>query len=325
MTLPDATSRDAYAGDRGREHDFFPGATLEEKPIWLGLYEGLRDAMLPPHLPPLELTSKPIPVQDRMASRTNPWAVGSATMINGGILALVILLGMRAAINYYPPSNTGDHFDISELHVFAPPAPIPSSGGNGGGTHDLIDPIEGRNPKFSSAPVAPPMVPLIEQPRLPVDSAIDIRLPDASSLPNLGVQHSPNVTLNSDGSGTHGGMGTGNHGGVGPGNGNSGLGPGSGDRIYNPGGAVSAPVPIYAPEAEFSDEARRSKYMGVCMVSLIVDAQGNPQSPHVVRALGMGLDEKALEAIRRYKFKPAMKAGKPVASIITIEVDFHLY
>ena len=72
------------------------------------------------------------------------------------------------------------------------------------------------------------------------------------------------------------------------------------------------------PEAEFSDEARRAKYQGVCLISLIVDAQGNPQNPRVIRALGMGLDEKALEAVRKYKFKPAMKDGRtPVPVMIT--------
>ena len=67
-------------------------------------------------------------------------------------------------------------------------------------------------------------------------------------------------------------------------------------EVYRIGGGVSAPVPIFTPEAEFSDEARRAKYQGVCLISLIVDAQGNPQNPRVVRPLGMGLDEKELEA-----------------------------
>ena len=85
-------------------------------------------------------------------------------------------------------------------------------------------------------------------------------------------------------------------------------------------------MPIFTPEAEFSDEARRAKYQGVCLVSLIVDAQGNPQNVHVVRPLGMGLDEKALEAVRKYKFKPAMKDGRtPVPVLMSIEVNFRLY
>ncbi len=63
------------------------------------------------------------------------------------------------------------------------------------------------------------------------------------------------------------------------------------------------PQPLFTPEAEFSDEARRAKYQGEVMISLIVDAQGNPQNPHVVRPLGMGLDEKALEAVRQVQIQ----------------------
>jgi TonB family protein len=115
------------------------------------------------------------------------------------------------------------------------------------------------------------------------------------------------------------GSGTGN--GYGPG-----YGGGAGGGLYRVGGGVSAPVPLNSVEAEFSDEARRAKYQGVCLISLIVDAQGNPQNPRVIRALGMGLDEKALEAVRKYKFKPAMKDGKtPVPVMITVEVNFRLY
>ncbi len=306
--------------------DPFPGAGFEHKPLWADLYENLRDALFPSHLPPLELTSKPIPVPDRMAVRTNPWAIGTATVVNGGIMALAILLGMSAAINHFPPTPTGAHVDISDLHIFAPLPARPSDGGSGGGANDLINPIEGGNPKFADAPITPPMAPLIQQPKLPADSAINIRLPDDSSLPNIGVENSTNVTLASNGPGTDGGMGTGKHGGIGPGNGNSGWGPGDANSIYVPGqDGVIAPTLIYAPDAEFSDEARRSKYQGVCLVSIIVDAHGNPQNAHVIRTLGMGLDEKALEAIRRYRFKPATKDGKPVPVVMNVRVDFRLF
>jgi TonB family protein len=95
---------------------------------------------------------------------------------------------------------------------------------------------------------------------------------------------------------------------------------------YTPGaGGVSFPVPLVSPEAEFSDEARRAKYQGVCAISIVVDTRGYPQNPRVVRSLGMGLDEKALEAVSRYRFKPALKNGKPVPAIITVEVNFRLY
>jgi TonB family protein len=116
-------------------------------------------------------------------------------------------------------------------------------------------------------------------------------------------------------------MGSGNGDGYGPGTGG-----GAGGGLYRVGGGVSAPVALNNVEAEFSDEARRAKYQGVCIISLIVDAQGNPQNPRVVRTLGMGLDEKALEAVRKYKFKPALKDGKiPVPVMISVEVNFRLY
>ena len=74
-------------------------------------------------------------------------------------------------------------------------------------------------------------------------------------------------------------------------------------------GDVSRPIIVSRPEAEFSDKARRNKYQGVVLVSLIVDAQGMPQNVNVVRHLGMGLDEKAVEAVRKYRFRPAMHNG----------------
>jgi TonB family protein len=161
-----------------------------------------------------------------------------------------------------------------------------------------------------------------------IDVQKDITLPDNPTMPNIGVKNSANVTLASNGQGGGGGMGSGYGGGLGSGTGN-GYGPGTGGNtgggVYRVGSGVSAPVPIFTPEAEFSDEARRAKYQGVCLISLIVDAQGNPQNPRVVRPLGMGLDEKALEAVRKYKFKPAMKGNSPVPVMMSIEVNFRLY
>jgi bla regulator protein BlaR1 len=96
-------------------------------------------------------------------------------------------------------------------------------------------------------------------------------------------------------------------------------------RIYHVGGDVSAPELIFAPDPQYSEEAKRAKYQGVCVVSLIVDAQGNPQRVQVVRHLGKGLDQKAVEAVKQYRFKPAMLHGEPVAVVVNIEVNFRLY
>jgi TonB family protein len=98
----------------------------------------------------------------------------------------------------------------------------------------------------------------------------------------------------------------------------------AGGSFYYVGGAISAPVLLHSVEAGFTDEALRAKYQGVCLVKLIVDAQGDPKNPRVVRPLGMGLDEKALEAVREYRFRPAMRDGTtPVPVMITVAVSFN--
>jgi len=107
-------------------------------------------------------------------------------------------------------------------------------------------------------------------------------------------------------------------------------GAGSGDTVadggsYRVDSGISAPVALNVVEADYSDEARRDKYQGICRIQMIVDAQGKPQDPHVIRPLGMGLDEKALEAVRQYRFRPAMMNGAtPVPVVVTVEVNFHL-
>jgi periplasmic protein TonB len=305
------------------------GHALEEKPIWAGLWESLRDAFFAPALPPLELTSIPIPAPDRMAVRTNPLAVCASALVNTAILALLLCLGLRT-MNPPASSHSGSRIDLNGLNLLAPLSGE-SHGGGSGGAHDLIAPSRGSPPKVEIVPIAPPQVSLVAQPKLPVDSAVaaQIKLPENPSLPNLGVQNSTNVTLASNGPGGAAGIGADSGGGDGPGRG-PGFGPGEngnwGGDLYRPGtGGVTAPVPLISPEAEFSDEARRAKYQGVCLISIIVDAQGNPRNPRVVQRLGMGLDEKALEAVLKYRFKPAMRAGRPVPVMITVEVNFHLY
>jgi bla regulator protein blaR1 len=97
------------------------------------------------------------------------------------------------------------------------------------------------------------------------------------------------------------------------------------NQVYHVGGGVSAPSLVFAPDPEYTEKARRAKYQGICVVALIVDEQGNPQRVQVVRHLGMGLDKKAVEAVRQYRFKPAMLRGNPVQVEVNIEVNFRIY
>jgi bla regulator protein blaR1 len=96
-------------------------------------------------------------------------------------------------------------------------------------------------------------------------------------------------------------------------------------QIYQIAGDVSAPKLVFAPDPEFTEKARRAKYQGVCVIAAVVDAQGNPERIQVVRHLGMGLDKKAVEAVKQYKFKPGTRLGKPVAVEVHIEVNFRIY
>jgi len=322
----------AAALPAGHELDALLGRAFDEPPVWRTLYESIRDVFFPVKLPPLELTSTPIPVPDRMAVKTNPWAVGISTTINILIVLFAIWLGIKTVVKMVKPAVTATNIDVGTFELKAPKAASAAGGGGGGGSHDIVDPIKGKLPERMKDPITPPMVPVLDHPKLAVPAAINvqqnIQLPDNPNLPNFGVTKSANVTLASNGQGGGAGMGTGYGGGIGSGTGN-GYGPGyggnAGGGLYAIGGGVSAPVPIFTPEAEFSDEARRAKYQGICVISVIVDAHGNPQDPRVVRTLGMGLDEKALEAVRKYKFRPAMKGSMAVPVRINVEVNFRLY
>jgi TonB family protein len=91
------------------------------------------------------------------------------------------------------------------------------------------------------------------------------------------------------------------------------------------GPGVTPPRAIFHPEAEFSDYARQKKLQGDCVLGLRVDAHGMPQDIHITRSLEASLDQKAIEAVQRYRFTPAMKDGIPVPVAIAVEVRFRLY
>jgi TonB family protein len=131
----------------------------------------------------------------------------------------------------------------------------------------------------------------------------------------------------SNGPGSGGGIGSGSGGGVGSGRG-PGVGPGEGGGIgggiYRIGGGVSAPVLVHKVEPEYSEEARKAKFQGTVVLYVIVDEKGMPQQLRVVRPLGLGLDEKAVEAVKMWRFKPGVKDGRPVSVAATVEVNFRL-
>jgi TonB family protein len=95
--------------------------------------------------------------------------------------------------------------------------------------------------------------------------------------------------------------------------------------LYKVGGDVSAPKVISQPDPFYSEAARQAKLQGVVVLKIVVDSNGKTKNIKVLRSLGGGLDEEAIEAVKRWKFVPAKKNGVPVVVMVTVEVAFHLY
>lgn len=90
-------------------------------------------------------------------------------------------------------------------------------------------------------------------------------------------------------------------------------------------GEVAAPIPTFKPEPPYSERARRVRYQGTTVLYMVVDAQGNVVQTRVVKVLGLGLDQNALQTVRTWKFRPAMRHGQPVAVRVMVEIVFRLH
>jgi TonB family protein len=95
--------------------------------------------------------------------------------------------------------------------------------------------------------------------------------------------------------------------------------------LYRVGGGVSAPVPLNNVQPHYSPAAKKARVQGFCLIGLIVDADGLPQDVRVTKSLEPGLDLNAVDAVKTYRFQPAMKDGGGVPVRITVEVRFRLY
>lgn len=248
------------------------------------------------------------------------------------IIGGVLYLGFRSHVTVIPPNMTVTPMDFK---LYAPPPPpkvMPiaaiSGGGGGGGAHQIVEPTKGRPPEVAKMVVNAPQILRVDHPKLASEPSEPVKIPDSSNLPNLGMSSSPQIALASQGRGSGSGFGSGLGGGLGVGHGTgagTGSGGGYGGGLMSVGGGVSAPVVVHSVEPEFTPEARAANFQGSVSIQLIVDSQGNPQNVRVIRHLGMGLDEKAIEAVRQYRFKPALYQGHPVAVQMVVDVDFHLH
>ncbi len=320
----------------GQEELHLLPQTTAEDSLLTSLMSNIRAAFFPEKLPPLVLTSRPVKVRDIWGEynykkeSAGVSAVVHAAMI-GGLIALSIM-GVKKVQEKPREIVTLIAPDLSPELPMTKPSPKSAGGGGGGGDRDKLQAPKGKAPKTAMEQITPPAIVIRnDHPKLPVEPTVVIppQIKLASNMPNIGNPMSAVPSgPPSNGTGSGGGIGSGSGGGVGSGKG-PGVGPGYGGGIgggvFRVGGGVSPPRALDTPDPEYSEEARKAKYQGTCVLWLIVGPDGKPRDVKVARALGMGLDEKAIQAVRNWKFEPAMKDGKPVAVQINVEVNFRLY
>lgn len=295
-----------------------------EQPWFKSLFSNIRDLIRPQKLPPLQVTSKPIEVGSIWGAYAGGERKSGAVsiLIHVGVVVLLLVVFQSPAVQK-KLKDVGQIIYLPEYKPKLPPAAQKAGGGGGGGQKVPTPVNHGAPPKFAPKQFVPPMQ-AVPKPVLPVTPTITAPVPQIQA-DNYGDPLSK-VMQNSGGPGANG-LGAGSGGGLGSGNGN-GYGPGSGGGmgggVYQIGGDVSAPVPIYKPEPEYSEEARKAKYSGSVLLSIVIDEHGNTRDIHVIRPLGLGLDEKAIEAVSHWRFRPAMKGGHPVAVQAQVDVNFRL-
>lgn len=245
------------------------------------------------------------------------------------VFSLLGQAAILAAIIYFTSCVIRDQPAISRHLPTFDQLPLIFSGdsGGGGGDRDPLPASQGTLPRASlDTQIVPPTVKVpSEMPKLPVPATVEI-VPEIK-LPQGGQIGDPASAFSrwlSNGPGGRGGIGTECCGGIGPS-----TGPRVGDGppgIFPAGrGGVSVPQVIYNPEPSFSDEARKAKAQGMVVLLVVVGKDGHTYDIRVGQSLGMGLDEKAIEAVHHWRFRPATLDGRPVATQIAVEVDFHLY
>ena len=249
-------------------------------------------------------------------------------LLHGGAIALVLLVTTVKTPTLDPPRN---HTPGRDIRNYISLVPRRSEGGGGGGAREETRASKGMLLRASLRPFAPPVVRLLnENPRITMEAAI-LASPDTlPPVPDGAVWGDPNGVLGklSSGPGAGSGIGDGCCGGVGPGKG-PGAGPGqspvggiSGQSGLT--GIVTRPVLLTKAEPEYTEEARRAKVQGMVVLRVEVNERGGTQNISILRSLGLGLDERAVEAVQRWKFRAGQLNGKPTVTVAIIEVSFRL-
>lgn len=260
------------------------------------------------------------------------------------ILLVPVFLSLFIKKTEVQPDEVMVFISNAPLYLPSIPGQKESGGGGGGGKKEKPPPQSGRLPEtvrpklIAPDPKEPrPLVPPEDKDELIQKLITPVEIPQNLELP-LGDIQAPPSELKSAGSGTGGGIGTGKGEGYGSGSGTgggsgsgggvgsgSGTGIGDGNGPFPAGNGVTAPVPIFQPLPEYNEEARRLRIEGNVMLEAVVRRDGRVDTVKIIRGLGHGLDESAVQTITdRWRFRPGTFKGKPVSVRVNIEVIFRL-
>jgi periplasmic protein TonB len=305
-----------------------------------------------PSLPATQPLPMPLPLRaatplfsmfvDRPASQrsaTVPLAVSST--LHFGLMAVVVFI---TTFNLAPRAETIADERAEPMRLVFLATPGPGGGGGGGGLHQKPPPPkamrEGRRAISSPLPERrepKPIVPTPDPPepkpapplaaeQLPVVVAPIVTAP-ADARTRIGVLEETPAQADSHGPGTGGGAGTGTGTGLGQGDG-SGVGPGSGGGTgggpYRPGSGITPPRLLKEVRADYTEEARTRGLTGEVVLEIVVRRDGSVGDVRILQGLGSGLNERAVQAVRQWRFSPAQRQGTPVDVIVEVAVEFRL-
>ncbi|HEY6269578.1 MAG TPA: energy transducer TonB [Candidatus Acidoferrum sp.] len=321
--------------------DFFSSGPVPKGPVnsklavaWGSNFGGfgtrIKEFFSPPKEAPLPFAVKPVRVKEIWSKDEN---FGTSQMLAVGLhIAAIGLLVIPLFTNVLPASTEAKNkqvnvtpLDISPYMAKLPAGNDKAGGGGGGNNHTLTPTSKGKLPKFSYTQFTPPQAKIENlDPKLAMDPSLlgppDLKVMN-NNMPNFGDPLAKNVT-DSLGNGNGTGIGSGSGGGLGPGEGG-----GTGGGVFRAGvNGVGTPSCFYQPAPEYSEEARKTKYQGAVVVEGVINLDGRVTDIKVVKGVGMGLDENAVAAVKTWRCKPASgPSGKPVRTLVPIEVTFRLY
>lgn len=272
-----------------------------------------------------------------------PWLVSSA--FHSGVIAAVVLVTSLGLVPRAEPARITT-LDPEKLRLVFLAIPGPGGGGGGGGLLQKLAPPKAERkgarkissplpvrrppPAIVAVPKPPPPEPpkpvVVEAEKLPPVMAPIVTAP-ADVRDRAGELKQTTAETNSRGSGQGGGVGAGSGTGIGEGDG-AGVGPGSGGGTgggpYRPGSGIVPPRLLREVKPDYTEEARRRSLEGDVVLEIVVRRDGTVGDVHVLQGLGSGLDQRAVDAVRQWRFSPARRLNAPVDVIVEVAVEFKL-